>query len=601
MILAMARLKYVLLILLFPLLTFGADPVVWRSMSNGQHSFRNLGTQFVVNVPVKPIQGARLVLFNERFARELGLDLPSDPKELEELILRNFAFVVADSFVGAEYNNKRNWFATYYQDSKSKEKGYARGDGRALWAGELPVQRGEGHSSIDVVLKGVGETPLAWTKHSDPSHRDGLQSMREAISSFIWSEANAQNQLNTTIDLAVIEIPLTKTDHNGRIEKAAITIRLGEQTRIAHFRYWSDENGNFETIFDYSVRRALGIPLEQQITIKERERYYNELAKNLAQEAARYFDLHALHASPTGGNRTTSGATIDLGTFRYLDAHHSNYRYFFDKHTLGGEHDQTNQMRRYLEDVAKYGYEVGVDVDEKKALATFDSEFKTHLTNLWLHRLGFSESMQKTLLPSTRNAFYELFEDIHKTSARFMIPVGSNLIAPAAFEPRRVFANALAILQATGDERLALAKQALQPYRQQTQIASWSQFEQSIAPDGELAKIQTKFANDLVKLLVKMKNEIPYFNSQLPDAIARAKTINEAKRLGLGKELGQERAAPILQAIQAGKESFVEISERAMKAAESYVDPGLKVNPETNLGKKKPSVGLCADIFARGA
>ena len=69
-------------------------------MSDGHHSFQALGPDFSLQVPVQKVEGARLVLFNYRIARKLGLPIPENPRDLEKVILDLFACIIANAATG---------------------------------------------------------------------------------------------------------------------------------------------------------------------------------------------------------------------------------------------------------------------------------------------------------------------------------------------------------------------------------------------------------------------------------------------------------------------------------------------------------------------
>lgn len=571
----------VFLILLFVSVNLWAQS--WQELGSGKHSLQDLGKDFYVNVPVKRIEGARLVLFNYRAARQLGLQLPDDPQQLEKMILENFAFTVSD-----EKSADKTWMATYYQDSGGKGPGEARGDGRALWSGEMLLKQGNVNKYIDFVLKGVGQTPLAWLNHSDPGHKDGWQSMREAVHAFIMSEVNYRNELDTTVDLAVIEIPVEKKDkHTGKVENSAITLRVGEQTRTAHFRYWSDNAKKFEKIFDYAVKRGLGFSPKMNFKNESEAHQYREMflqhfATRLADEAARYYDLHAVHSSPTPGNRTSSGATIDLGTFRYLDSHHANYSYLFDQLQLGGQYGQTYQLKRYISDVVEYAQEADVYLDQDKADAIFDREFEKRLTAHWLHRIGLDATDAAKMSKASKERFYEIMMELHEATNKKEYKLGDREFKAAAYEPREIFRNFWNLF----NDKVA---------RDQ---AIWD----LLASDREwfagVSKSQYKnrYFKSVHELAGIFEKEFPDLSHRLDKFKVQAQQININVRPKLGPAFVKTHEAPIVENIQAGKLSVYDLTQQALKAVPLLVDPGLIVNTVTNLGTKE-RVGIYTGTF----
>jgi hypothetical protein len=413
----------------------------WESISNGRHSFLSLGEDYSVPLQMKKVEDAEVVLINERVARMLGLTTPDDIKDFQKIILDQFAYMVDKS--GDKQGDQKEWFATRYQDSHTKEEGAALGDGRAAWAGEIILNPNDDINGtkrhVDVVLKGIGQTPLAWTNHGETTHKDGLQGLKDAIHSFVISEANAQNQLDTTIDLAVIKLPIKRLDKNGNEAVTAITVRVGNQTRLAHLRYFTDQPQKFARIFRYIVKRDLGLSEDAHVKTSDIDRFLGKFTENLAEEMASYYDLHITHGSPTPGNRTTSGSSIDLSTMRYHEAHHGNYSYLGGM-TMKKQSDHLQAYIRYLYrymEKANYPYEVSEAIIQKMELK-YRKLIDSHLEKIWLARVGLSELDIKKLKPKTRKRFVTLVKEMYELEGKENITYAGKTIKPAALDMRAV-------------------------------------------------------------------------------------------------------------------------------------------------------------------
>ncbi len=557
----------------------------WDEAASGNHSMRSLGSDFWVDVPVKRVEGARLILFNHELATRLGLEVPEDPGALEKLILDHFAWTVAKEGEPSE----RKFLATRYQDSNSKAVGEALGDGRAFWTGEIKIPMKDGRILyVDFTAKGVGQTPLAWLNHSDPLHKDGLQSTEEAVHSFTMSEINLRNQLDTVGDLAVIELPMLKMDkHTKLTAKASMTIRVGTQTRIAHYRYFADEPKNFKKIFEYAIKRDLGLPLSKKLDKELVNQYLNEFSENMAREAARYYDLHAVHASPTAGNRTTRAATIDLGTFRYLDSHHTEYSYLFDQLKL---EKQTEQLETYVNDIYYYAQEAKYPIegsDVVTAKKTFRRVFKAELTNQWLHRLGLDEPSIAKVPVKLRDRFFSLMKRIHETLGKKKVDLGGDRVAKAAaYEPREILRQAV---------EWQLTAEAKGGFFTKKKI-DWTPIFKSKAAwatpgKGTLGSDATEFGEFMEDLLQKL--------APTPDKtkewVARAEMIGAQKRLPPGRGFYDLYEAPALEAIRTGK-SLNEISEPIFNGIDALVDLGLERRVGAHL-KQTPRIAVFSGTF----
>ncbi len=543
----------------------------WDEASSGNHSYLTLGPEYSVPLSVKPAPNARLVLFNPSAAQHLGLALPEDPKALEKLILDHFAFQI-----DPEGHSPHKLFATRYQDSNSKAPGEALGDGRAAWSGEIRLPQANGKTAyVDVVIKGIGQTPLAWTNHPDKDHSDGLQSIEEAVHSFVMSEANFRNQLDSTVDLAVIQIG-----------KAAITVRVGNQTRVAHPRYFSDNPAEFKKIFEYTVRRDLGLALDASVGKAEVQNYLKNFAENLGEEAARYFDLHAVHASPTQGNRTTQGSTIDMGTFRYLDAHHGEYDYLFEQLKLSG---QTDQMRDYISSLkrimtqAKYPHAID-DAETAKLKDLFLKTAQAKMTEHWLTRLGLSpEDVTKLPLSAKRNLF-EAVMRLASAEGHNKASLGKKSIVPAAFDVRKILKGTIEVLALPSVEQDAAWKKLFENER------SWNTLDR-YATQREEAR---EYINAVKALYLEARlNQAASRGPQ--EWIARAHRVGAVTRAEPGLASFQKHRALVAD-IYEGKKDFSALTSDALTAIDSLVDYGLSQRQRTNLGKRQ-RIGVMMGTF----
>jgi uncharacterized protein YdiU (UPF0061 family) len=541
----------------------------WDEISNGEHSFRQLGAEYFVEVPMKHMEGAELRLFSRRAASAIGLEAALKPEALGKWVTDRFAL-----FVDPTGKSPLKLIATRYQDSPTRNIGDALGDGRAVWIGELRIPRPDGRILyLDVTLKGAGATPLAWKNHSNPAHSDGLQKMEEAIHSFIYSEANIDNGIRSTVDLAVLEIPLSKPGPDGKPMRSAITVRVGKQTRLAHLRYFADQPKQFRKIFDYIVRRDLGLPLASKVTNSHRIEYVDGFVKALAEDTARYYDLHAVHGSPTSGNKTTQGTTIDNGTFRYLDAHHPEYAYLFEKLELGGTFGQVAQQKDYIEDLIDYlkrgralsGYSplLGYGTLLRKSLTQFDHILEARLTETFLSRIGLLETERLRLTPKTKHDFYQAAKSLYEVKGSRRIPNGNGRnIVPAGIDVRKVFRNTA---QAAGEGRTQAWQEAFRTERGWGSLST-----KDVEP-------HLRRYRSAVESIVK---ELEPSHGQRKTWMARSRAIHANERVAPGEHFyysGEKyhHSRQVEEALARGA-SHTELTELALDAAKRLTDEGLE-------------------------
>lgn len=540
----------------------------WRSISSGAHSLRTLGDAFYVDVPMRPIPGAKLAFFNYELARRLGLKIPSDPKELERIMTEFFA--VEKDPTG---QSTLKMMATRYLDSGRKGPGEAMGDGRAVWTGELAIPTPDGKVvSVDFTSKGIGATPLAWTKN-DAAHSDGRLKMKELVRSAITSKANVKNELDSTDDLMGFVIPEEGGASRG------ITIRAGNQTRTSHYRYFQDEPENFKKIVTYIVRRDLGLPAGQAIGPQEVTAYFKMFVANMADETARYADLEAIHGSPTGGNRTTRGSTIDLMEFWYHDAYHSNFRYLFDRVQLV---DQVESMGDYAKDILAYlryaKYPVPAGITAEVLTDEFNRIFTAKLTEHWLNRMGLSASEIKSLSPQLKKDFFTAVGALRSAFGTEKKKIFWNNIIPAAFDMRSIFSRTFALWGTPESDSVLFQNQR-----------SWA-----TAANPAHEKLKRAYLDSVGSIIQSLGDN----GQPRPAWVKNAKFVNGNTRLGVGDGMPASPGDPffhahdekILKELENADFDYRKVTAMIDSAAGALADPGLKVRGVTSLGMSPGSI-----------
>jgi uncharacterized protein YdiU (UPF0061 family) len=534
----------------------------WKTIASGSHSLRKLGPAFYVDLPMRPIAGAKLAYFNHGLAKRLGLSVPEDPRELERLMTSLFA-IEKDP----EGKSPLKMMATRYQDSSKKGPGQANGDGRAVWTGELEIPLPDGKVAwVDFTAKGIGQTPLAWT-NNDPAHSDGRQKARELVRSAIISRANARNELDSTDDL--MGFIVREEGHAPR----TVTIRAGNQTRTAHFRYFADSPKRFRSIFEYIVRRDSGLKPGTAIGPAETKAYLEMFVDNLAEETARYADLDAIHGSPTAGNRTTKGSTIDLMEFWYHDAHHGNFSYLFDRLQA---HEQYDIMESYIADLRSYmataNYPTPKGVSIQSLSSRFRKVYEEKASAAWLNRLGLSPGEIADLDPKVRKDFFKAVRALRNATGTAPKKIFWNTIEPAAFDLRSILAKTFELW--TNPNRKSLIFVNERP---------WA---------TELNKTHTEMMGRYLDSVAAILWRLRAGGNPNPEWIEKARTVGRTVRMipaegapaAVGDPFFHAHDEKILAALESKNFDFQKVDEMIEAAAAELVDPGLIPRGTTNLG-----------------
>jgi|GEM_PF-5188167 len=282
---------------------------------------------------------------------------------------------------------------------------FYKGDGRALWIGQHAATQADGSRlMLDIVAKGIGRTPLA---QQGPHHSDGIMTVHEAIKAMALSSANGANGIESTVDLAVLEVP--RVNAEGHTVMAGISVRAGVQTRLAHLIYHAPNPENFRKMAEYLIRRQYQTPNNQFLTSADALRFVRDFSAMTGRNAARFEDKRFYHGSLTNDNVSSHGGALDYGTSAYLQGYHRSLRYLnFGKGIPGGaklEH-QTELMEGYVEKLvemfAKVFPEAGFQdhgARHSEMIGIFRSEFSLESSNLWLRRLGLNAEQITKLTP----------------------------------------------------------------------------------------------------------------------------------------------------------------------------------------------------------
>jgi len=540
------------------------------SIAQGNHSFRSLGPDYSIDIEVEHVPDSRLVLFNKDLAQQLNLYLPESEQQVEKIMLENFAWFKHDNQdpKRVKSDTVKTFFSTRYQDSDDKSEGSALGDGRAIWVGEIINELESGQLQyFDFVLKGTGATELAWLNHPRESHKDGQLGLTEAVHEYIYSLAAKKNGINAVGVLAVIELPFLRKVDN---EKAAIVVRVGNHLRFAHYCYFTDNAEQLKKLFEYGLKRDMGLPLTHSVSAQDIPNYLEFIVTNLASDAAIYFDVHAVHGSPTFGNITSCGGAIDFATFVYTDAHHGNYSYMSKGvNLLGGVWGQTEQffnLFSLLVDSLKnsrFEHEAGI-MPVEYYLESFNERFEQLLTSRWLIRLGLSEQEIDSLSIDNKEYFYDNVKLIYQLNGLKKIKFNQGKVIMAAFEPRKILSETAGHIEHFDNLRLI-----------------WEQLFKVNRSWGTYKLIDAKpYIKAYQQSIINIVDELKASKQVLAQWQQRSKAINLSARNEPGADFfyHSERffaSKDVLKKINCGNIKWLEISEAAELSTLKLADHGI--------------------------
>jgi len=260
------------------------------------NSYARLPDRFFASVYPEPVEGPKLLKFNEALADELGVEADfSDPARLAAILAGNVvppgAMPIAMAYAGHQFGN----FVPQL------------GDGRAILLGEVVDRNG---IRRDIQLKGAGPTPFS-------RRGDGRAALGPVLREYIVSEA--MNALGLPATRALAAVATGERVFRERIEQGAVFVRVAaSHVRIGTFQFFAarGDNDGVKLLADYVIERHYP-------ELKTAENPYIELLQSVAGRQAdliaRWLGVGFIHGVMNTDNMTISGETIDFGPCAFLD------------------------------------------------------------------------------------------------------------------------------------------------------------------------------------------------------------------------------------------------------------------------------------------
>ena len=266
-----------------------------NSYFNFENTYTYLPKCFFTLQDVEEVPSPDLVIFNDKLANSLDINIPlNDKKELAKIFSGNFNNKNMNTFAQAYAGHQFGHFTNL-------------GDGRALMLGEHLNKCGK---RFDVQMKGSGVTPYS-------RQGDGKAALGPMLREYIISEAMHALNIPTTRSLAV-----AKTGENvireTQLEGAILTRVASSHIRVGTFQYIAARNkkGELETLFEYVVKRhypeiensknkaldLLKVVLDKQIDL-----------------VVNWMRVGFIHGVMNTDNMSIAGETIDYGPCAFMD------------------------------------------------------------------------------------------------------------------------------------------------------------------------------------------------------------------------------------------------------------------------------------------
>jgi len=314
------------------------------------NSYYKLGESFYKEQSPDKVKNPELILFNEKLAKELNLDLNRDKKYLANIFAGNTLLPNSKPISLAYAGHQFGHFVPQL------------GDGRAVLLGEI---MNKNSVLIDIQLKGSGKTYFS-------RGGDGKCPLDAAIREYTVSEAMHFLKIPTTRSLAIVKSD-ELIQREGFVSASIITRTAKSHIRIGTFEYFASQNDikNLKVLADYTINRHFS-------KYDNQDNRYLYLLKSVIQLQAElvssWLSIGFIHGVMNTDNTSISGQTIDYGPCAFMDEYDSNEVFSFIDKT--GRYSFTNQKNIILWNLIKFAETLLplIDNDVKKSIAIAEKE-----------------------------------------------------------------------------------------------------------------------------------------------------------------------------------------------------------------------------------
>lgn len=344
-----------------------------------------------------PVRQPGVVLFNEKLANEIGLNLSDMSKEVRaDLFAGNFVPEGTEPFAQAYAGHQFGNFTML-------------GDGRAIVLGEHLTPSGQ---RLDLQLKGSGRTSYS-------RGGDGRAALGPMLREYIISEAMHALGIPTTRSLAVVTTG-EKVYRETELPGAILTRIAGSHIRVGTFEFTSlqEDKQVTQALLDYLIYRHFP-------EIKEKENQPFALLEAVIHQQAElithWMRVGFIHGVMNTDNMALSGETIDYGPCAFMDTFAPDTVFSSIDHK--GRYAYANQpyiaqwnLARLAESLLPLmdGKKEEIIVSAEDLLNSFEQIYKSKWLSMMGSKLGFAETGQEE-----EKLITELLDWMHKNSADF--------------------------------------------------------------------------------------------------------------------------------------------------------------------------------------
>jgi len=261
------------------------------------NSYVGLPERFYARLNPTPVATPKLIMFNERLATELGVDVRGVD-----------ANTVAAIFAGNAIPAGAQPIALAYAGHQFGHFVPQLGDGRAILLGEVRDSTG---ARRDIQLKGSGRTPFS-------RNGDGRAALGPVLREYLVSEAMHALGIPATRTLAAVTTgePIRR---EGTVPGAILTRVAASHVRVGTFEYFAARGDGeaVQLLADYVMERHYP---DARAAARPYLALLAAITERQALLIARWMQVGFIHGVMNTDNMAVSGETIDFGPCAFMDA-----------------------------------------------------------------------------------------------------------------------------------------------------------------------------------------------------------------------------------------------------------------------------------------
>mgnify|MGYP000094250129 FL=1 len=261
------------------------------------NSYEGLPQEFYERINPVPVQEPKLIIFNDKLGKILGIDKNQTRKQLAEL------------FSGNVVPKGSSPIALVYAGHQFGHFVSELGDGRAVLLGQISTPE---QKHYDIQLKGSGQTKFS-------RQGDGRSPLGPVIREYIVSEAMHALGIPSTRSLAAVTTG-EKVYRETALPGGILTRIAESHIRVGTFEYFAAQNKieNLKTLAEYTIKRHF--PL-----LKDSRNSYLSLLELVCDRQieliAKWMGIGFIHGVMNTDNTSIVGETIDYGPCAFMDSY----------------------------------------------------------------------------------------------------------------------------------------------------------------------------------------------------------------------------------------------------------------------------------------